>query len=501
MDNFNLNRFIEAQKRDYSKALAEIKAGKKQSHWMWYIFPQIKGLGQSETAQYYSIQSIDEAEEYLENEYLHNNLIEICNELLKLKTNNPIEVMGFPDNLKLCSSMTLFYWVKPEEIIFKQVLNKFYDGKIDDNTIRLCNNTGNNTAFEKAKQIEEQTNQKSYVIKNDVETNDKEHQLKYENKKRYIKEEKTKSGNGIIGFAIGDALGVPAEFKSREELKRNPITDMIGEGTYNTPKGTWSDDTSMTLATMDAIITTKTIDTNSMASNFLKWFRNAEYTANDERFDIGTTTMQALAKYELKLYEASKCGETNEYSNGNGSLMRILPIAYYIYNQGITDNREIYNIVKQVSSITHAHEVSILGCYIYVRYAIELLNKKDKNEAYNTIQQLDYSLFSSETIDKYSRILKNNIQNEKEDNISTSGYVVSTLEAAMWLFLNSNEYNETILKAVNLGEDTDTVAAVAGGLLGIYYGIEKIKSSWKQDLKKYDYIMEICENFDEVTNE
>ncbi len=94
--------------------------------------------------------------------------------------------MGFPDNLKLCSSMTLFYWVRPEEIIFKQVLNKFYDGKIDDNTIRLCNNTGNNTAFEKAKQIEEQANQKSYVIKNDVESNDKEHQSKYENKKKDI---------------------------------------------------------------------------------------------------------------------------------------------------------------------------------------------------------------------------------------------------------------------------------------------------------------------------
>ena len=89
---------------------------------------------------------------------------------------------------------------------------------------------------------------------------------------------------------------------------------------------------------------------------------------------------------------------------------------------------------------------------------------------------------------------------EKRRGISTSGYVVSTLEAAMWLFLNSKEYNETILKAVNLGEDTDTVAAVTGGLLGIYYGIENIKNSWKQDLKKYEYIMEICKNFDKTLN-
>lgn len=304
--------------------------------------------------------------------------------------------------------------------------------------------------------------------------------------------------NGIIGLAIGDALGVPAEFKSREELKKYPITDMIGDGTYNLPVGTWSDDTSMTLATVDSIISTGTITPNDMANKFLNWFRNAEYTATNETFDIGRTTLQALAKYELKLYDASSCGEDNEYSNGNGSLMRILPVAYYIYYKDVTDNQEIYNIVKQVSSITHAHEVSILGCYIYVRLALELLNGKDKIEAYNNIKKLDYSMFSSTTIDKYSRILNNNIQNFDEENISSSGYVVSTLEAAMWLFINSNDYNNTILRAVNLGEDTDTVAACTGGLLGIYYGIENIKSSWKQNLKRYDYIVELCDKFDET---
>lgn len=304
--------------------------------------------------------------------------------------------------------------------------------------------------------------------------------------------------NGIIGLAIGDALGVPAEFKSREELKRYPITDMIGDGTYNLPAGTWSDDTSMTLATIDSIISTGTINPNDMANKFLNWFRNAEYTATNETFDIGRTTLQSLAKYELKLYDAINCGEDNEYSNGNGSLMRILPVAYYIYYKDVTDNQEIYNIVKQVSSITHAHEVSILGCYIYVRFALELLNGKDKIEAYNNIKKLDYSMFNSATIDKYGRILKDNIQNFDEENISSSGYVISTLEAAMWLFLNSNDYNNTILRAVNLGEDTDTVAACTGGLLGIYYGIENIKSSWKQNLKRYDYIVELCDKFDET---
>ena len=310
-----------------------------------------------------------------------------------------------------------------------------------------------------------------------------------------------KSSDGIIGLAVGDALGVPAEFKSRDELSRYPIVDMIGDGTYNMPAGTWSDDTSMTLATMDSILITKTIDANDMATKFLDWFRNAEYTANNETFDIGRTTLQALAKFELQLDDASNCGGSNEYDNGNGSLMRILPIAYYIYYNGITDNQEIYNLVKQVSSITHAHEISVLGCYIYVRYILLLLDGKDKIQAYKELQKIDYKMFSDYSLNKYSRILRDNIQDADEDNISSSGYVVSTLEATMWLFLNSNDYNTTILKAVNLGEDTDTVAACVGGLLGIYYGIESIRDSWKQNLKKYEYISSLCDSFDKAINE
>lgn len=304
--------------------------------------------------------------------------------------------------------------------------------------------------------------------------------------------------DGIIGFAVGDALGVPAEFKSRDELKRYPITDMKADGTYNVPAGTWSDDTSMILATLDSIIETQTIDVNDMASKFLKWFRNAEYTATNECFDIGRTTLQALAKYESKLDDSSNCGGSGEYDNGNGSLMRILPIAYYIYYKNITDNQEIFNIIKDVSSITHAHEISILGCYIYVKYVLELLNGKDKVQAYRNIQKQDYSLFSDYAVSKYSRIINDDIQNFQEDSISSSGYVVSTLEAVLWLFLNAEDYNTTILKAVNLGDDTDTVGAIVGGLLGIQYGLDNIKESWKQQLKKYDYIVDLCSKFNMI---
>lgn len=139
MKNINLDRFIKAQEMDFELALKEIKSGKKESHWMWYIFPQMKGLGNSQVSTYYSIQDANEAKAYWDNEYLHNNLLKICNELLNLKTNDPLEVMGYPDNLKFASSMTLFHLVAPDEKIFTLVLDKYYNGKLDEKTTLLYN--------------------------------------------------------------------------------------------------------------------------------------------------------------------------------------------------------------------------------------------------------------------------------------------------------------------------------------------------------------------------
>lgn len=316
--------------------------------------------------------------------------------------------------------------------------------------------------------------------------------IEVEREKRAI----MKSCNGIIGFAIGDALGVPVEFKSREELIQCPIVDMIGYKSHNVPKGTWSDDTSMTLATIDSIISNGIINTNDMGNKFLDWFRNSKYTATGQVFDIGRTTLQALAKYELRLNKASECGEDNEYSNGNGSLMRMLPIAYYCFSKHLKEN-EIVKIVSDVSSITHKHEISILGCYIYVLFAIELLKGNSLKDTYKAIRKSNYKSFSNNARDKYNRILKKDISKYQLEEIKSTGYVVDTLEAVIWVLLNTKSYNEAIIGAVNLGEDTDTVGACTGGLAGIHYGIENIKEEWKNNLLKYNYINKICNKFDE----
>ena len=135
-DNMSIERFIDAQKEDYDIAFREISNGKKRNHYMWYIFPQVKGLGRSSTAKYYGIEGLDEAREYMENEYLGNNLIAISNELLKLETNDPVEIFGHTDSKKLRSSMTLFELVSDNDV-FPLVLEKYFDGKRDQITLDL----------------------------------------------------------------------------------------------------------------------------------------------------------------------------------------------------------------------------------------------------------------------------------------------------------------------------------------------------------------------------
>ena len=135
---YNLSRFHKAQQSSYKTALAEIRSGRKRSHWIWYIFPQIQGLGFSSTAQYYAIENLDEAKAYLADPVLRERLLEISNALLALDSCDPSEVMGYPDDLKLRSSMTLFSLADPECTVFRDVLDKFYNGQEDSRTIALC---------------------------------------------------------------------------------------------------------------------------------------------------------------------------------------------------------------------------------------------------------------------------------------------------------------------------------------------------------------------------
>jgi len=303
--------------------------------------------------------------------------------------------------------------------------------------------------------------------------------------------------NGLYGFVVGDAFGVPVEFKSRSSLHNNPATTMLEYGSHPVPKGTWSDDTSMTLATMDSMSSTHSIDYNDIMKNFISWVEDANYTATDRVFDIGITTRTALSNFK-RGKNSIECGLTDLHSNGNGSLMRMLPICLCLVHLKIEEQKKV-EIINNISSLTHAHEISKMGCYIYYKYIESLIKGNDKIQAYNDICNIDYSkYYSKETIEVYNRILNGELSNIPIDKISSSGYVVSTLEAVLWTILNTKNYKEAIIRSVNLGDDTDTVGAITGSLAGMLYGYESIPREWLAAIPKKQYLNKLVENFNKL---
>jgi len=301
--------------------------------------------------------------------------------------------------------------------------------------------------------------------------------------------------NAVIGFAIGDALGVPVEGKSRNYLRDNPVESMIGYGTYDVPAGSWSDDTSMVIATLEAIDTK--IDYNLIMQNFCDWRTNGAYTPCGVTFDCGNTINTALYNFRYNHIEPLKCGSSDENSIGNGSLMRILPfVLYEIYHKAKVDCE--MTEISNASALTHSHPRAILACKIYTMILFELCK-------YPSLKGVKRGLKKSAKVFKselerpaFDRLLFSKIESIDENSIESSGYVVHTLEAAIWCVLTSKSYKETVLKAVNLGRDTDTIAAIAGSMAGIIYGTQTIPREWLNTLLKKDYLFDVCKRTEAV---
>ncbi len=301
--------------------------------------------------------------------------------------------------------------------------------------------------------------------------------------------------DGIMGFAIGDAMGMPLEGASRDDLLKKPITKMTSNDTCFAP-GTWSDDTSMMIATIDSINTKNNVDLTDMALKFVAFKNHAQYTANNEPIGLLNTCKRAIDNFAENHDDPTTCGLTTPSSNEVGALMRILPIAYYSIDKKLKDF-EILDLVKKVSSITNAHEISFMASYIYVRFVMFLLTGKDKLSAYSMTKCVDYTMFSEDTRNEFNRLLKEDISKLKINDIKSDNYVVSVLEAAIWVFLQSENYKEAIIGAINLGEKTDTIGALTGALAGINYGYDFIPSEWKENIVRKEYLLDIIEEFSE----
>lgn len=308
----------------------------------------------------------------------------------------------------------------------------------------------------------------------------------------------------MIGHAVGDALGVPVEGCSRKVLDEYPVVEMAGYGAYPVPAGSWSDDTSMSLAALDSLAKGKVVYHDIMG-NFQSWRYRGKYTSTGKVFDIGGTCRAVIDKvtqeYRLEVergfwnpdrFDAEvNCGLDDEYSNGNGSLMRIHPFVLYAYAKNLPFE-EWMDIVEKGSSLTHRHECACIGCLIYAFVLMHLLHDPTKSALKNALARAECHLRDRYEFSRYARIFAPSFADLPRDEIRSSGYVVDTLEAALWCVLNTDSYQECVLKAVNLGRDTDTVAAVAGGLAGALYGYDAIPEEWRKALQRRDYIEEMC---------
>lgn len=310
--------------------------------------------------------------------------------------------------------------------------------------------------------------------------------------------------SAFFGVAVGDALGVPFEFRPRKEMEKNPATDMIGYGTYNQPPGTWSDDSSLTFCLADAL-RSYGYSLQQIALSFYKWKKENFWTARNEVFDIGRTTGKAISELndilnsgnlnELKLLKL----KATENDNGNGSLMRIMPLLFLIVGKPIEDQ---FEMVWEVSALTHKHIRAAMACMIYLKMGEFILNGLNKEDAYAATQRSIAELWEIIDFDNnerlhFANIISSDIRKMERADIKNGGYVIDVLESSFHYFLNCKNYQNTVLSVINLGHDTDTSAAIAGGLAGLYYGLENIPERWLKQIARHDDIKNLAKEFAE----
>ena len=294
----------------------------------------------------------------------------------------------------------------------------------------------------------------------------------------------------LYGGIVGDILGVPFEFKAMGTFN---CTDMVGYGTHNQPLGTWSDDTSMTLATIDNIIQKGT--ESDLMFKFLEFRNNGKYTPHGKVFDIGSTIVNAIDEFEYNISNGinnvSNCGQDGECDNGNGALMRISPVITLLDKY---DPSKSFDLIDKYTSLTHSHPRSVIASIIYLELLQQLL-EYDKLESIENVfkitQKMYFPILPFKYVDElstYNDFFNMKLLDKQYSELKSSGYVVDTLFSAIWCFYYSNSFEDAVLKAVNLGGDTDTIASITGSLAGIYYGYDSIPKEWINKIVKKDYI-------------
>jgi ADP-ribosylglycohydrolase len=302
---------------------------------------------------------------------------------------------------------------------------------------------------------------------------------------------------GLLGAAIGDALGLPFEGAPREWLDQDPIEGIAGGGPHGQPAGAWSDDSSLLFCLAESLCSG--YDPDDIGAKFLAWWTEGLWTPYGRAFGFGHATAAAMHKMMVGI-PPLKAGQSGEGSNANGSLMRTLPVALYFHR-----NRDLMlKAAHQVSSISHAHPRSLMCCGIYCLVASSLLRGADRREAVEDAVRQANEYYRGPPWDDERVHLESILSLEAigldRFQVKSGSYVVETLEAALWSLVRGDSFRHALLVAVNLGGDTDTVGAVTGGLAGVCHGRDGVPEEWLEALARSDDILDLCERFWRAAN-
>ncbi len=322
----------------------------------------------------------------------------------------------------------------------------------------------------------------------------------------------------LLGLSVADALGVPVEFQSRKELSANPVTGVRGYGTHDQPPGTFSDDSTMAFCLAETIAEAGgklPLNYRDLANRFINWCDRGYWTPHGVRFDIGRITWDAIQRLKDQTLDPTQAGGAGEYENGNGSLMRILPLVRLTPK---LDPAAKLQLIREVSGMTHAHPRSVLCCLYYVLLAEELLKPPppinpypdgydfaDKREHFRRVyidvnwkilhQYLPLAPELAAAASHLTNLTDGHIATQAEASIYGDGYVVNSLKASVWCLFQTDSYASAVLRAINLGEDTDTTACITGGLAALLYGEGSIPEEWLAALVRRADIEELAERF------
>ncbi|MBM7699275.1 ADP-ribosylglycohydrolase family protein [Kurthia huakuii] len=291
----------------------------------------------------------------------------------------------------------------------------------------------------------------------------------------------------ILGHAIADAMGVPFEFRARDTFT---VSDYEGFGSWDVPAGSFSDDSSMLFCTMAHQIEQSSLD--DLKQKFCDWLYEGYWTYNGQAsFDVGNTTKLAIDQWLQHGFDAPiPCDESQ---NGNGALMRILPVML-----AATTHDDIFSLSRHYA-LTHLHIRSILSCTFFGHIVLALKSGYNFTESMHLAQrytQPHFMTFQGEQV-HFARLMDGSIVTAPRESINSSGYVIDTLEAVCWSIAQTSSYEQAIMTAIELGNDTDTVGALTGSLAGMLYGLHHIPSHWIHDLARIDDIEQLIQDFEQ----